>query len=58
MTAVLGGAPSPITVALDGGELLVEVSAALDVALTGWAEPVCAGRPHPSCSPPSPSFRG
>ncbi len=43
VTAVLGGAPSPITVALDGGELSVDVSAELDVTLTGWAEPVCSG---------------
>ncbi len=43
VTAVLLGSPSPITVELDGGELLVEVSADLDVTLTGWAEQVCAG---------------
>jgi diaminopimelate epimerase len=47
VTAVLGGVPSPITVALDGGELLVEVSEELDVALTGWAEPVCSGEASP-----------
>jgi diaminopimelate epimerase len=43
VTAVLRGARSPITVSLDGGELEVEVSPALDVTLTGWAEPVFAG---------------
>ncbi len=43
VTAVLRGSPSPITVALDGGELVVDVSEDLDVILTGWAEPVCAG---------------
>jgi diaminopimelate epimerase len=43
VTAFLGGAPSPITVELDGGELEVEVSEALDVRLAGWAEPICSG---------------
>ncbi len=43
VTAFLRGAPSPITVELDGGELEVEISADLDVTLTGWAEPICAG---------------
>jgi diaminopimelate epimerase len=43
VTAFLRGATSPITVELDGGELEVEVSADLDVTLSGWAEPVCAG---------------
>ena len=43
VAAVLAGAPSPVTVELDGGELEVEVSADLDVKLTGWAEPVYQG---------------
>lgn len=43
VAAVLAGAPSPVAVALDGGELTVKVGDALDVRLTGWAEPVCAG---------------
>jgi diaminopimelate epimerase len=43
VAAVLGGARSPVTVALDGGELEVEVSRDLDVTLTGWAEPVFSG---------------
>ncbi|HEX7280149.1 MAG TPA: diaminopimelate epimerase [Solirubrobacterales bacterium] len=43
VTAFLGGAASPITVELDGGELEVEVSADLGVRLSGWAEPVCSG---------------
>ena len=43
IAAVLRGAPSPLTVELDGGELTVEVSTDLDVRLTGWAEPVCSG---------------
>ena len=47
VAAVLAGAPSPITVQLDGGELEVEVSGELDVRLTGWAEPVYAGELSP-----------
>lgn len=43
IAAFLGGTPSPITVELDGGELEVEISADLDVRLTGWAEPICSG---------------
>jgi diaminopimelate epimerase len=43
VAAVLGGARSPVTVELDGGELQVEVSPDLDVTLTGWAEPVFSG---------------
>jgi diaminopimelate epimerase len=43
VTAFLGGSASPIVVELDGGELEVEISDALDVRLSGWAEPVCAG---------------
>jgi diaminopimelate epimerase len=43
VAAVLGGAASPLTVRLDGGELDVEVSADLDVLLIGSAEPVYAG---------------
>jgi diaminopimelate epimerase len=43
VTAFLAGAASPITVELDGGELEVEISADLDVTLTGWAEPICTG---------------
>jgi diaminopimelate epimerase len=43
VAAVLRGARTPVTVALDGGELEVEVSDELDVTLTGWAEPVFAG---------------
>jgi diaminopimelate epimerase len=47
VTAFLGGAPSPIVVELDGGELEVVVSADLDVCLSGWAEPVCSGELSP-----------
>jgi diaminopimelate epimerase len=43
VTAILRGAPSPVTVRLDGGELEVEIDNDLNVRLTGWAEPVFAG---------------
>jgi diaminopimelate epimerase len=43
VAAFLGGAPSPITVRLDGGELVVEITDELDVTLTGTAEPVYRG---------------
>jgi diaminopimelate epimerase len=41
---VLHGGESPVTVALDGGELEVEVGEDLHVNLTGWARPVYRGR--------------
>jgi len=44
VAAFLRGAESPITVELDGGELEVEISADLDVRLSGWAEPICSGQ--------------
>jgi diaminopimelate epimerase len=47
IAAFLRGAPSPLTVELDGGELEVEISGQLDVRLSGWAEPVCAGELSP-----------
>jgi diaminopimelate epimerase len=47
VTAFLHGAPSPITVELDGGELEVEITADLDVTLSGWAEPICSGELSP-----------
>jgi len=43
VTAFLRGAPSPIAVELDGGELKVEISEDLNVTLSGWAEPICSG---------------
>jgi diaminopimelate epimerase len=43
VAAFLKGAPSPITVKLDGGELVVEITDELDVTLTGTAEPVYRG---------------
>ncbi|HXB65676.1 MAG TPA: diaminopimelate epimerase [Solirubrobacteraceae bacterium] len=39
-----GQSGSPLTVALDGGELQVEVGEELHVQLTGWARPVYEGR--------------
>jgi diaminopimelate epimerase len=47
VTAFLRGAPSPLTVELDGGELLVEIGADLAVTLSGWAQPICAGELSP-----------
>jgi len=43
VAAVLRGADSPVTVALDGGELEVEVGEDMHVDLTGWAVPVYRG---------------
>jgi diaminopimelate epimerase len=43
VAAFLGGAPSPITVELDGGELTVEISDDLDVTLIGSASRVYRG---------------
>jgi diaminopimelate epimerase len=43
VAAVLAGSKSPVTVALDGGELEVEVGEGLELTLTGWAEPVFSG---------------
>jgi diaminopimelate epimerase len=47
VAARLGGLRSPVTVALDGGELEVEISDDLDLRLTGWAEPLFAGELSP-----------
>jgi diaminopimelate epimerase len=43
VAAHLRGAATPIRVRMDGGELEVDVSADLDIVLTGSAEPVYAG---------------
>jgi diaminopimelate epimerase len=43
VAAFLGGATSPITVSLDGGELKVEITGDLEVRLTGTAERVFSG---------------
>ena len=40
---VLRGGDSPVTVQLDGGELVVDVDEALHVDLTGWAKPIYRG---------------
>lgn len=47
VTAFLLGAPSPIVVELEGGELEVEIGDELAVRLNGWAEPVFAGELTP-----------
>jgi diaminopimelate epimerase len=44
VSAVLRGVDSPVTVALDGGELEVGVGEDLQVDLTGWARPVYQGK--------------
>jgi diaminopimelate epimerase len=43
VAAFLRGAPSPVVVRLDGGELTVEISEDLEVRLTGTASPVYRG---------------
>lgn len=43
LASVLDGGDSPVTVVLDGGELLVEVGEDLHVELAGWAVPVYRG---------------
>jgi diaminopimelate epimerase len=40
---VLDGGQSPVTVVLDGGELVVDVGEDLHINLTGWAVPVFRG---------------
>ncbi len=47
VAAFLGGAPSPITVSLDGGELTVEVDDELGLTLTGTASRVYSGELDP-----------
>ena len=43
VAAVLRGVESPVTVVLDGGQLVVEVGEGMHVDMTGWARPVYAG---------------
>ena len=43
VAASLRGVASPVTVVLDGGELVVDVGADMHVDMTGWARPVYAG---------------
>src|SRR4051794_23495913 len=45
---VLRGGDAPVTVELDGGELVVDVDEALLFTLTGWAVPVYAGEAGPA----------
>jgi diaminopimelate epimerase len=40
VAAVLRGVDSPVTVRLDGGELVVDVGEDMHIDLTGWARPV------------------
>jgi diaminopimelate epimerase len=47
VTAFLRGAPSPIVVELEGGELQVEIGEDLSVRLDGWAEPAYRGELSP-----------
>jgi diaminopimelate epimerase len=47
VAAHLAGAPAELTVELDGGELQVEIGEALEVRLTGWAEPLYTGELSP-----------
>ena len=44
---VLRGGDSPVTVELDGGELVVDVDESLLFTLTGWAVPLFAGELSP-----------
>ena len=43
VAATLRGVESPVTVTLDGGELLIDVGEGMQVEMTGWARPVYAG---------------
>jgi diaminopimelate epimerase len=43
VAAFLEGAPSPISVQLDGGALTVEITDDLEMTLIGTAEPICRG---------------
>jgi len=43
VAATLRGVQSPVTVVLDGGELVVDVGEDMHVEMTGWARPVYAG---------------
>jgi diaminopimelate epimerase len=47
VAAHLAGAPSTLTVELDGGELEIGIGDDLAVRLTGWAEPLFAGELSP-----------
>jgi len=43
VAAKLRGVDNPVTVMLDGGELVIDVADDLQVNMTGWARPVYAG---------------
>ncbi len=43
VAAKLRGVQSPVTVGLDGGELIVDIDDDLNITLTGWAVPVFDG---------------
>jgi diaminopimelate epimerase len=43
VAARLRGVESPVTVVLDGGELVIDVADDLRIEMTGWARPVYAG---------------
>jgi diaminopimelate epimerase len=43
VAATLRGVASPVTVVLDGGELVIDVADDLRIEMTGWARPVYAG---------------
>jgi diaminopimelate epimerase len=43
VAASLRGVDSPVTVVLDGGEIVVDVGEDMHVDMTGWARPVYAG---------------
>jgi diaminopimelate epimerase len=43
VAATLRGVASPVTVVLDGGELVIDVAGDLRIEMTGWARPVYAG---------------
>ena len=47
VAASIAGLPSPVEVVLDGGALLVEIGEAMEIHLTGWAEPVYAAELSP-----------
>jgi diaminopimelate epimerase len=47
VAAHLAGAPSRLTVELDGGALEVEIGDDLSVRQTGWAEPIYSGELAP-----------
>jgi diaminopimelate epimerase len=43
VAATLSDVAAPVTVVLDGGELVIDVAEDLRIEMTGWARPVYAG---------------